>query len=90
MQGLIPADYGAFAQAYFEKMASYPTDYCTEGEVAEAAYSAATDDGDRLRYPAGADSKMLAALRWSTSEEHYIATMRGMFAPKIAKAPSAA
>ncbi|WP_439628782.1 SDR family oxidoreductase [Shinella sp.] len=90
MQGLIPADYGAFAQAYFEKMASYPTDYCTESEVAEAAYAAASDDGDRLRYPAGADSKMLAALRWSTSEEHYIATMRGMFAPKITNTPSAA
>lgn len=49
MQGLIPVDYGAFAQAYFEKMANYPTAYCTEAEVAEAAYLAATDEGTRLR-----------------------------------------
>jgi NAD(P)-dependent dehydrogenase (short-subunit alcohol dehydrogenase family) len=81
MQGLIPADYGAFAQAYFEKMANYPTAYCTETEVAE---------GTRLRYLAGADSKMLAELRWSTSEDHYRARMRDMFAPDIGKATDAA
>ncbi len=90
MQGLIPADYGAFAHAYFEKMANYPTAYCTEAEVAEAAYLAATDDGTRLRYPAGADSKMLAELRWSTSEDHYRARMHDMFAPKLGGAAGAA
>jgi short-subunit dehydrogenase len=90
MQGLIPADYGAFAQAYFEKMANYPTAYCTETEVAEAAYLAATDEGTRLRYLAGADSKMLAELRWSTSEDHYRARMRDMFAPDVGKATDAA
>lgn len=83
MQGLIPADYGAFAQAAFEKMAAYPTAYCTETEVAEAAYAAVTEEGKRLRYPAGADTKMLAQLRWSTSEEHYLGRMREMFAPGV-------
>lgn len=83
MQGLIPADYGAFAQAAFTRMADYPTAYCTETEVAEAAYAAATDEGRRLRYPAGADTKMLAELRWSTSEDHYSARMREMFAPSF-------
>ncbi|MGJ7038628.1 NAD(P)-dependent dehydrogenase (short-subunit alcohol dehydrogenase family) [Shinella sp. BE166] len=84
MQGLIPEDYGAFAQAAFARMANYPTAYCTEAEVAEAAYAAATDEGDRLRYLAGADTKMLAALRWSTSEDHYRDRMRAMFAPASA------
>jgi NAD(P)-dependent dehydrogenase (short-subunit alcohol dehydrogenase family) len=83
MQGLIPADYGAFAQATFTKMANYPTAYCTEAEVADAAYAAATDEGSQLRYPAGADTKMLAELRWSTSEDHYLGRMREMFAPEM-------
>ena len=81
MQGLIPKDYAAFAGAAFARMADYPTAYCTEADVAEAAYAAATEDGPRLRYPAGADTKMLAELRWSTSEDHYLARMRAMFAP---------
>ncbi|OBZ93979.1 dehydrogenase [Pararhizobium polonicum] len=81
MQGLIPEDYGAFAQAYFGIMANYPTPYCTEAEVAGATFAAATDEGDAIRFPAGADSRMLAQLRWSTSEEHYLARMREMFRP---------
>ena len=81
MAGLIPEDYGAFAQAAFSRMANYPTAFCTEEEVAEAVYRAATDDGSSLRYLAGPDSRMLAALRWSTSEEHYLARMREMFRP---------
>ena len=76
-----PEDYAAFAGAAFARMADYPTAYCTEADVAEAAYAAATEDGPRLRYPAGADTKMLAELRWSTSEDHYLARMRAMFAP---------
>ena len=76
MQGLIPADYASFAQACFARMANYPTAYCTEAEVAEAVLAAATEDGVRIRYPAGADSKMLAELRWSTSEHRYLQRMR--------------
>ncbi|TCR64801.1 SDR family oxidoreductase [Bosea sp. BK604] len=79
MQGLIPADYGAFAQSYFGKMATYPTAYCTEEEVAEAVLLAATDSGRTIRYPAGADTRLLAQLRWSTSEERYMQRMREMF-----------
>jgi hypothetical protein len=62
-------------------MADYPTAYCSEIEVAEAVFAAATEEGGKLRYPAGADSKMLNELRWSTSEEEYLARMRAMFAP---------
>jgi len=81
MQGLIPEDYVGYAQAYFSRMASYPTAYCTEAEVAEAVLAAATDESTRVRYPAGADTKLVAELRWSTSEDRYLAKMREMFAP---------
>jgi len=81
MQGLIPEDYEAFAQAYFGKMADYPTPYCTEAEVAEATFAAATEEGGRIRYPAGPDTKLLAELRWTTSEDHYLERMREMFDP---------
>lgn len=84
MQGLIPAAYGAFAQACFQKMADYPTPYCTEAEVAQATFAAATEDGRTIRYPAGADTTLLAGLRWSTSEAHYVARMRAMFDPSAA------
>jgi NAD(P)-dependent dehydrogenase (short-subunit alcohol dehydrogenase family) len=83
MQGLIPDDYGAFAEAFYARMADYPTPYCTEAEVAEAALAAATEHGRRLRYPAGADSRLLAELRW-TPEDHYPARMRDLFVPELA------
>jgi NAD(P)-dependent dehydrogenase (short-subunit alcohol dehydrogenase family) len=81
MQGLIPADYETFAQGFFAKMANYPTAYCTEAEVAEATFAAATEEGQRIRYPAGADSKLTSMLRWTTSEEHYLSKMRELFGP---------
>ena len=81
MEGLIPADYGSFAQACFSRFTSYPSAFCTETEVAEAVFAAATDDGSTLRFLAGADTKLLAGLRWSTSEPHYRSKMREMFGP---------
>jgi NAD(P)-dependent dehydrogenase (short-subunit alcohol dehydrogenase family) len=80
-RGLFPTDYDAFTQACFRRMASYPTRFCTEAEVAEATFAAATEEGSRIRYPAGADTQMLAGLRWSTSEDRYRAAMREMFGP---------
>lgn len=84
MQGLIPADYASFAQAYFERMTSYPTPYCTEMEVAETVFAAATEEGKRIRYLAGPDTKLVADLRWTTSEDHYLEKMREMFSPSVA------
>lgn len=81
MEGLIPADYGAFAGACFGKMMNYPTAYCTEADVAEATFAAATETGGTIRYPAGPDTKLLAELRWTTSEAHYLKKMREMFGP---------
>lgn len=83
MQGLIPADYETFALKCFQKMAHYPTAYCTEAEVAEAVFRAATEDGEQIRYPAGPDTRLLADLRWTTSEPHYLQKMREMFRPKL-------
>lgn len=76
---LMPAAYSAYADRYLKSMQDYPTSYTTEEDVAEAVYAAATDDGDRLRYPAGADSVMLAELRQSLSEQAFMARMRIMF-----------
>ena len=83
MQGLIPADYEAFAQSFFAKMANYPTAYCTEAEVAAATFAAATEDGRRIRYPAGPDSELTSTLRWTTSEDHYLSKMRELFGPVV-------
>lgn len=83
MQGLIPADYAPFARSYFGKMAEYPTPYCTEAEVAEAVFTAATDEGSRIRYPAGPDTRLVSELRWTTSEDHYLQRMREMFRPLL-------
>lgn len=83
MNGLTPAPYDAFARAYMARMQNYPTPYATEAEVAEATFSAATDDGDQLRYPAGPDSKLLSELRWTTSETQYLAKMRELFRPQL-------
>jgi NAD(P)-dependent dehydrogenase (short-subunit alcohol dehydrogenase family) len=76
---LLPAAYSAFAERYIRSMQNYPTSYTTAEDVAGAVYAAATDDGDRLRYPAGADSVMLAELRESLPEQAFLARMRTMF-----------
>lgn len=59
---------------------AYPMEPATEAQVASAIYGAASDGSDRLRYLAGADTAKKAAVRWSTSEDEYMAHMRGMFA----------
>jgi NAD(P)-dependent dehydrogenase (short-subunit alcohol dehydrogenase family) len=75
---LMPATYSAYAGRYLKSMQDYPTSYTTEEDVAEAVYAAATDYEDRLRYPAGADSRMLAELRQSLSEQAFRANIRTM------------
>jgi NAD(P)-dependent dehydrogenase (short-subunit alcohol dehydrogenase family) len=75
---LMPAAYADFAERYLTSMQAYPTAYTAPEDVAEAVYTAATDDGGRLRYPAGADSVMLAKLRQSLSEQAFMARIRAM------------
>lgn len=38
--------------------------------------TAACDKTDRLRYPSGPDAEKLINLRWSQSDENYMAAMR--------------
>ena len=76
---LMPAAYAAYADRYLGSMRNYPMAYTTEGDVAEAVYAAATDDGVRLRYPAGADSEMLAELRRALPDQPFMDRMRAMF-----------
>jgi NAD(P)-dependent dehydrogenase (short-subunit alcohol dehydrogenase family) len=75
---LLPAAYASFAGRYLESMQNYPTAYTSESDVAEATYAAATASDDKLRYPAGADSVMLAQLRQSLSEQEFMSRMRAM------------
>lgn len=55
---LIPEAYTGFARPIFEGFANPPLT-TRESDVAEAIWLAATDDSDRLRYPAGADAVAL-------------------------------
>lgn len=75
---MLPAAYAAFAGRYMQSMQAYPTAYTSAGDVAEAVHAAATDGTDKLRYPAGADSVMLAGLRQSLPEHEFLARMRAM------------
>lgn len=83
MAGLISEPYQAYAARLFEQLGDHPLGYATERQIAEAAFLAATDPSDRLRYPAGHDSETLARLRWSTSEEEYLSQMREWFGPGV-------
>lgn len=74
----LPAAYAEFADRYFKSMQDYPTAYTTADDVANAVYAAATSTDDKLRYPAGADSLMLAKLRQSLPEHELMAHVRTM------------
>lgn len=74
----IPGAYAGHAGRYLRSMQEYPTAYTTAKDVAEAVFAAATDGTDRLRYPAGADSVMLAELRRSLPESAFLARMRAL------------
>ena len=81
----IPAAYADYARRHLKSMQEYPTAYTSAEDVAEAVYAAATDGRDKLRYPAGADSVMLAELRQSLPEQEFVARMRSMFGGGPAK-----
>ncbi|WP_040550533.1 SDR family oxidoreductase [Pedosphaera parvula] len=75
---LIPPAYAEYAGGYLKSMQDYPTAYTSPEDVAEAVYTAATDESNRLRYPAGADSVMLAEMRKSLPEKVFLARVRAM------------
>ncbi len=75
---LIPAAYADYAGRYLQSMPTSPDTCTTAADVAEAVYTAATDGSDQLRYPAGADSLMLAELRRSLPEADFLERIRLM------------
>ncbi|MNC64986.1 hypothetical protein D3C75_1152290 [compost metagenome] len=57
---------------------NYPFEDAQEDQVAAQVYIAACDESDRLRYPSGPDAEEMAKLRWSSSEDKYLSTMRDL------------
>ncbi|MGZ7442997.1 SDR family oxidoreductase [Paenibacillus sp. TH7-28] len=74
----IPQTYKSYFDHMMNSMMNYPFDSADENQVADQVYAAACDPSDRLRYLAGPDAEETAKLRWSQSEEKYMATMRDL------------
>jgi len=81
MQGLIPDFYAGYAAKLFQNLQNQSAGYTKETDVAEKIFAAATDESNKLRYPAGADSESSAQLRWTNSEDDYLKYMWESFAP---------
>ena len=78
-------DYNAFAAATGALFAGLrAARKATEEDVAKVIYEAATDGTKQLRYVATADILPLVKARRETSEEEYMAFMRGQFSAKAA------
>jgi NAD(P)-dependent dehydrogenase (short-subunit alcohol dehydrogenase family) len=80
----IPDDYNAFmahaAQIYGAVAANSDSD--AVGKVVEAIFAAATDGTDQLRYTPNDDIRPLLTARRESSEQDFIALMRGFFLPR--------
>lgn len=74
----IPQAYKSYFDHMMNSMMNYPFDSADENQVADQVYSAACDPSNRLRYLAGPDAEETAKLRWSQSEEKYMAAMRDL------------
>jgi NAD(P)-dependent dehydrogenase (short-subunit alcohol dehydrogenase family) len=71
----VPAEYRDYFDHALKAMIDYPFDSTEEQAVAETVYRAAIDPTNRLRYLVGPDVEEYARLRWSTSEDEYLAGM---------------
>lgn len=74
----IPQAYKSYFDHMMNSMMNYPFDNADENQVADQVYAAACDPSNRLRYLAGPDAEETARLRWSQSEEKYMAAMRDL------------
>ena len=74
----MPEAYAAYAGHYLQSMQNFATAHTKAEDVAEAVYTAVNDDAPNLRYPAGADSVMLAEMRRSLPEVEFMALVRTM------------
>jgi NAD(P)-dependent dehydrogenase (short-subunit alcohol dehydrogenase family) len=71
----VPAEYKDYFDHALQAMIDYPFDSTEEHAVVETVYRAASDPTNRLRYVIGPDVEEYARLRWTTSEDEYIAGM---------------
>lgn len=71
----VPAEYKDYFDHALKAMIDYPFDSTDEQAVAETVCQAAIDPSNRLRYVIGPDVEEYARLRWSTSEDEYLAGM---------------
>lgn len=76
-QGLVQAVFAGFSAA--QGMAS------SAGEIAEVIYRAATDDSERLRYPAGKDAEVMIAKRKAESDKTFIGDIISQFGNPAAR-----
>jgi NAD(P)-dependent dehydrogenase (short-subunit alcohol dehydrogenase family) len=74
----VPEGYKPYFDHALAAMIAYPFPDTQEQAVADAIYEAATDASPRLRYVVGPDVEEYARLRWSTSEDEYLAGMHGL------------
>ncbi|MBC7314168.1 MAG: SDR family oxidoreductase [Rhizobium sp.] len=74
----VPDGYKPYFDHALQSMIAYPFPSTEEQSVVEAIFAAANDDTHRLRYVVGPDVEEYARLRWSTSEEQYLAGMHAL------------
>ncbi|MCR8632081.1 SDR family oxidoreductase [Paenibacillus radicis (ex Xue et al. 2023)] len=72
----VPQSYKLYFDHMMQSMMNYPFNNADENQVADQIYAAASDESEQLRFLAGPDAEETARLRWTTSEETYMTTMR--------------
>ncbi|MEJ8859183.1 SDR family oxidoreductase [Variovorax robiniae] len=82
MSGLVSAPYQAYAGELLAQFES-PDAATVAHQVAAAVFAAATDETERLRFPAGPDSEHLANARWNSTDEQFLAGMQLMLRSKV-------
>lgn len=70
-------EYAVLVKGTMEAFATLPS--AETSDVAETIFDAATDDGDRLRYPSGNDAKMFIDMRREQDDETFAQSLKRMF-----------
>ncbi|MBO9651920.1 MAG: SDR family oxidoreductase [Variovorax sp.] len=81
MNGLISAPYQAYAGQLLAQFET-PGAVTVADHVAAAVFAAATEDSERLRFPAGPDSDHLANARWNSTDAQFLSGMQSMLRQK--------
>ncbi|NOV03610.1 SDR family oxidoreductase [Paenibacillus planticolens] len=72
----VPESYKSYFDHMMQCMMNFPFGQSDENQVAGHIYAAVNDESDQLRFLAGPDAQETARLRWTTSEETYMTTLR--------------